>query len=73
MTCARLETLDRRWIFLVMGLLVLLPLLFPLALPLTVSPPVRAFDDAIDAHPGRLHRAHVVRLRSRRRSRRWCR
>ena len=35
------ENLDRRWLFLLMGLLVLLPLLFPLALPLTVSPRVR--------------------------------
>jgi hypothetical protein len=46
-----LERLDRRWIFLVMGLLVLLPLLFPLALPLTVSPRVRGFHDAIARIP----------------------
>jgi hypothetical protein len=45
------EKLDRRWIFLVMGLLVLLPLLFPLALPLTVSPRVRGFHDAIEKIP----------------------
>jgi hypothetical protein len=43
-----LERLDRRWIFLIMGLLVLIPLLFPLALPLYVSPPVKGFHDAID-------------------------
>jgi hypothetical protein len=47
----RLETLDRRWIFLVMGLLVLGPLIFPLPLPLTVSPRVKGFNDAIDAIP----------------------
>lgn len=46
-----LERLDRRWIFLVMGLLVLFPLLFPLALPLKVSDEVRGFRDAIDAVP----------------------
>ena len=46
-----LERLDRRWIFLVMGLLVLVPLLFPLALPLYVSSPVRGFADAIDRVP----------------------
>ena len=46
-----LETLDRRWIFLLMGLLVLIPLLFPLALPLYVSPPVRGFNAAIDKVP----------------------
>jgi hypothetical protein len=47
----RLETLDRRWIFGFMGLLVLLPLLFPPGLPLGESPPVRGFNDAIDAVP----------------------
>ena len=46
-----------------MGLLVLDPLLFPLALPLLVSPPVQGFDDAIDKVPERLDRADVVRLR----------
>ncbi len=34
--------LDRRWIFAATGLLVLIPLLWPLDLPLTPSPPVRA-------------------------------
>jgi hypothetical protein len=47
----RLEKLDRRWIFLTIGLLVLLPLLFPLALPLYVSPPVRSFVEAVDSIP----------------------
>ena len=46
-----LETLDRRWIFLTVGLLVLLPLLFPLALPLFVSPPVASFVRAMDSIP----------------------
>jgi hypothetical protein len=46
-----LERLDRRWIFLIMGLLVMIPLMFPLALPLFVSPPVRGFYDAIDRVP----------------------
>ena len=46
-----LESLDRRWIFLTMGLLVLFPLLFPLALPLYVSPPVQGFVDAMDRIP----------------------
>ena len=47
----RIETVDRRWIFLIMGLLVLFPLLFPLSLPLFVSGPVRGFYDAIEAIP----------------------
>jgi hypothetical protein len=46
-----LEKLDRRWIFLTIALLVLGPLLFPLALPLTVSPPVQGFHDAIAKVP----------------------
>jgi len=46
-----LEKLDRRWIFLAVGLLVLLPLLFPLALPLFVTPPVAAFVKAVDSIP----------------------
>jgi hypothetical protein len=46
-----LVRLDRRWIFLTMGLLVLGPLIFPLSLPLHVTPPVQAFVDAIDKVP----------------------
>ena len=46
-----LEKLDRRWIFAVMGLLVVGPLIFPAKLPLSVSPPVRGFSDAIEAVP----------------------
>ena len=47
----RLESVDRRWIFLVMGLLVLGPLVFPLSLPLFVSQPVRSFHDAVASIP----------------------
>jgi hypothetical protein len=46
-----IEKIDRRWIFLVMGILVLWPLLFPLALPLKVTHPVQGFNDAIDKVP----------------------
>jgi len=46
-----LERLDRRWLFLMMGLLVLGPLLRPMSLPLTVSNEVKAFRDAIDRLP----------------------
>jgi hypothetical protein len=48
---AFLERLDRRWIFLAMGLLVLGPLVFPLGLPLGVTQPTRQFAAAIDALP----------------------
>jgi hypothetical protein len=47
----RLEHLDRRWLFLVMGLLVLLPMLFPLYLPLETSAPVAAYARTIDELP----------------------
>lgn len=47
----KLESLDRRWIFLVIGLLVLFPLIWPVPLPLSVSPRVQGFVDAIDAVP----------------------
>src|SRR5512140_2074999 len=46
-----LARLDRRWLYLGLALLVLLPLLFPLRLPLTVSPPVERYARAIDALP----------------------
>jgi hypothetical protein len=46
-----LEQLDRRWIFAIVGVLVLIPLIFPLPLPLTVSPRVKGFHDAIEAVP----------------------
>ncbi len=47
----RLADLDRRWLFLAMGVLVLFPLIRPLELPLFVSPPTRRFVEAIDALP----------------------
>ena len=46
-----LENLDRRWLFLIMGLLVLGPLLKPLNLPMGLSQEVRGFRDAIDKVP----------------------
>jgi hypothetical protein len=46
-----LETLDRRWLFLAMGLLVAGPLIFPAGLPLKVSPPVQSFSQTIDRLP----------------------
>ena len=51
MNLAWLERLDRRWLFLIVGLLTIGPLLRPLGLPLGSSPPVRGFYDAIAALP----------------------
>src|SRR5262245_27185436 len=47
----RLEALDRRWIFLTVALLVLIPLVFPLKLPLSVSGPARNYFQAIEDVP----------------------
>ncbi len=46
-----LEKLDRRWIFLTVALLVLVPLLYPFRLPLAVSGPARNFYQAIEDVP----------------------
>ena len=47
----KLEALDRRWIFLVVGFLVLMPLIFPLKLPLAVSSPAQRYFDTLDKLP----------------------
>jgi len=47
----RLEHLDRRWIFIVVALAILFPLVKPLGFPVSVTEPVRAFHDAIDRLP----------------------
>lgn len=46
-----LERLDRRWIFIVMGMLVFVPLLVPVGLPITPTRPAIQFNDAINAVP----------------------
>ena len=51
MNLASLEKLDRRWLFLLMGLLVLGPLIAPIGCPLVVTPPVQGFYDAIAKVP----------------------
>jgi len=51
MNLAFLERLDRRWLFLIVGLLVLGPLLRPLGLPLGTSSPVKKFYDAVEGIP----------------------
>jgi len=46
-----LETLDRRWIFATLWVLVMLPLIRPLMLPLVVTPPAKAYYDAVESIP----------------------
>ncbi len=51
MNLSWLEKLDRRWLFLIVALLVLGPLLRPLGLPLTTSAPVKQFHDTVAGVP----------------------
>ncbi len=46
-----LEKLDRRWLFLMVGVLTLGPLLRPIGLPIKVSVPVQQFHDAVEGIP----------------------
>jgi hypothetical protein len=48
---ARILTLDRRIIFVIVALATALPLLFPVNLPISISPRVRAAFDTIDKQP----------------------
>jgi hypothetical protein len=49
----RMLKIDRRIIFLVIGLCTLLPLLFPVGLPIKISPEVRSVYDYMEALPER--------------------
>ncbi|MCG8417858.1 MAG: hypothetical protein MJE77_07940 [Proteobacteria bacterium] len=44
----KLQTFDRRWIFLAMGLAIVIPLLLPLELPIKVSPMVRSIYNVVE-------------------------
>jgi hypothetical protein len=47
----RILGIDRRWIFLLVGIGVTLPLLFPVNLPVAASPRVKAAYQAIESVP----------------------
>lgn len=47
----RLAAIDRRIIYVIMGLAVFLPIVFPIGLAVTITPPTQAAFDAIDALP----------------------
>lgn len=47
-TLDRLATLDRRWLFLIMAIAIVVPLLLPVSLPFEASPPVRATYQAVE-------------------------
>lgn len=44
----RLQSFDRRWIFLAMGIAIVVPFLFPLGLPIKASPMVRSVYDTVE-------------------------
>jgi len=47
----KLGTVDRRWIFLVIGIVVIIPLFFPLGLPIRATATTQQVYDTIDALP----------------------
>ena len=66
---AKLETFDRRWIFVAMLLSVLLPLLFPLKLPFRVQEKVRRVHEITLRAQLRINSQHQNSGRSGRRFR----
>jgi hypothetical protein len=44
----KMLAIDRRWIFLAIGVAVVVPFFFPLGLPVVVTPPVQSLYDAVD-------------------------
>jgi hypothetical protein len=47
----KFSRIDRRWIFLITAACVIIPFVFPVGLPLHVSPPVEDFYEKVDAIP----------------------
>ncbi len=47
----RIETIDRRWIYLLVGLAVVIPFIIPMRFPVSVSPEAQSFFDAVEALP----------------------
>ena len=47
----KLGTVDRRWIFLIIGTVVIIPLFFPLGLPIRATATTQKVYDTIDALP----------------------
>jgi len=50
-TLVKFQHMDRRWIFLGMGLAIILPMLFPVNLPFKVDERVQSLYDAVEAIP----------------------
>lgn len=48
MDLSKLTTIDRRWIFLLIGLGTVIPVLVPIGFPVTITPPVKSIYDKIE-------------------------
>ncbi|MFN8548580.1 MAG: hypothetical protein U0527_11625 [Candidatus Eisenbacteria bacterium] len=48
MNLSRLTTIDRRWIFLLVALGTILPILLPIGFPVSITPPVKSIYDKIE-------------------------
>jgi hypothetical protein len=62
----RLQRFDRRWIFLVMAVAVVVPLFWPLGLPAKPDAMTKAAYNAVEALPCEPRRAPTSRRRARR-------
>ena len=47
----RVEKLDRRWVYALVALAVIIPFIIPMRFPVSVSPEAQSFYDAVDALP----------------------
>ena len=47
----KMQQIDRRWVYLMVGLAVILPFIFPASFPVSVTPEVRSFYEAVDNLP----------------------
>ena len=47
----KLEQMDRRWVYLMVGLSVIFPFVFPLTLPISITPEAQAVYDHVEALP----------------------
>lgn len=48
---AKIQELDRRWIYLMVGLAVIFPFIVPVQFPLSITPEAQMFYDAVEALP----------------------
>lgn len=47
----RFEKMDRRWVYLMVAITVIIPFIFPMKFPVSVSPEARSFFNAVDSLP----------------------